>query len=71
MLITNFRNKNLEIYTKALNLYQKETGDKSLYIDRNVYVSGGRKDESMSALRYKGSGMLTEFWEIFHRLEQK
>ena len=65
-LITNF-NKNLEpIYKKAIKLY----GWDGLYITEDAYWENGMRDETMSALRCNEHKDLSEFWEIFDRVEK-
>lgn len=67
-LLTNFDNREVYRYQNALDKYIRETGDKSIYIDRNAYVRGGRKDETMYALRVNREGDCSSFWRIFESI---
>lgn len=71
MLVTNFKKDRLPLYNKALKFYIKETGDKSLYIDRNAYIRGGIKDEDMCALRCTEQKELGLFWNIFDSIDER
>ena len=64
-LLTNFYNDELYRYEKALKEYIEKSGDRSIYIDRNAFIRGGRKIESMSALRVTSNHDCSAFWKVF------
>lgn len=72
-LITNFDEDKLPIYQKAIERYEKETEDNSLYIKDVAFDKNGNVVKNSYALHYKyeKSKYISKFWDILEELKNE
>lgn len=68
-LVSNFKKEKKTIYEKAIKIYEKETGNNSLYIDEDAYSKRGIKEESMYSLKGLNKDY-SKFWRILESIKE-